>query len=159
MIKRTSPIWYALFCAVMMTIDRVTKSLMLWHGEQEIQIFPFASLKLCFNRGISWGILHSQGMLKFVIVIVMTLLITCGLLWYAIRQWKTGRAVWWETLVISGAVSNLFDRFMHNGVVDFVACSYGRFVFPSFNFADACIVIGVIGMMLTSLTETASSRA
>lgn len=149
--------WYTLFFVAMTLLDRITKTLMLWHGDGEIKFSPFLSFQLCFNRGISWGMLHSQDAGRFIFVIVMTSLVTCAFSVYAYRRWKQGHSIWWETLAIAGSVSNLFDRFVHNGVIDFIAFSFGDYCFPSFNVADACIVVGVLLMMITVLKDDAPS--
>lgn len=151
--------WYILFFAGMMLIDRITKTLMLWWGDTEIQLTSFLSLKLCFNRGVSWGMLHSHSTIQFLFVIGLTLTVTSVLGLYTYRQWKEGHTIWCETLALSGAVSNLFDRFFHNGVIDFVSFCAGNMFFPSFNFADACIVAGVFCMILTLFLDKPETGA
>jgi signal peptidase II len=130
---------------------------MLWHGDAEIRFSSFFSFKLCFNRGISWGMLHSHDTLRFVFVITMTADVTSILAWYTFKRVRGGHAALWEALALSGAVSNLFDRLFHGGVIDFILFSYGNLLFPSFNIADACIVVGVCFMMLALLKEDSSS--
>jgi signal peptidase II len=65
------------------------------------------------------------------------------------------------TLVLGGALGNLSDRvfrtpgFLKGHVVDFVAI--GRF--PVFNFADSCITIGAIVLILGTLRAPTTSDA
>lgn len=49
--------------------------------------------------------------------------------------------------VLVGAVSNLIDRIMYGGVIDFVSLSIGNV----FNIADVYIVAGIIGWCIVSL--------
>jgi signal peptidase II len=149
---------YIILFAVLTLLDRVTKTFILWHGDEEINVTSFLSFRLCKNRGISWGMLHSAEGARFFIVIVVTLLITCALVWYMCRRWKRGQSLVWETIALAGAVSNLFDRFVHNGVIDFITFSVGGWQFPSFNSADVCIVTGVLVMMLTYMKEEGGVR-
>ena len=46
-------------------------------------------------------------------------------------------------LIIGGAIGNLYDRFIHSGVVDYVAWHCG-FNFAVFNFADVMIDLSIL---------------
>jgi signal peptidase II len=46
-------------------------------------------------------------------------------------------------MIFGGALGNLADRERAGAVIDFIAVS----VWPAFNLADACIVVGVIGLL------------
>lgn len=46
-------------------------------------------------------------------------------------------------LIIGGALGNVYDRFNHEGVVDFIFWHYG-FLYPVFNYADIAIDIAFI---------------
>ena len=47
------------------------------------------------------------------------------------------------SLIISGALGNLIDRFTRGFVIDYIDIN-PLFKYPMFNFADICIVIGII---------------
>ena len=49
--------------------------------------------------------------------------------------------------ILGGAFSNIYDRFLHGGVVDMVYWHCG-FDFAVFNFADVMIDIGVLWLLL-----------
>jgi len=53
-------------------------------------------------------------------------------------------------LIIGGALGNLYDRFIHGGVVDMVYWHCG-FNFAVFNFADVMIDIAVAWILLLNL--------
>jgi len=59
--------------------------------------------------------------------------------------------------VIGGAIGNLYDRFIREGVVDYVAWHCG-FNFAIFNFADVMIDIGVALIILLSILNDNSTR-
>jgi signal peptidase II len=50
-------------------------------------------------------------------------------------------------LMLGGAFSNIYDRFLHGGVVDMVYWHCG-FNFAVFNFADVMIDIGVVWILI-----------
>ena len=52
-----------------------------------------------------------------------------------------------EALVLSGAVSNFIDRLYYGAVVDFIDCYVAHWHWPTFNVADACIVVGIGGII------------
>jgi signal peptidase II len=55
------------------------------------------------------------------------------------------------TLILSGAVGNLYDRFAYGYVVDFLDFYIGEYHWPAFNVADSCITIGAGLLLLTAL--------
>ena len=46
------------------------------------------------------------------------------------------------SLIISGAIGNLIDRFNHKAVVDFIDIHINAYHWPAFNLADSYITIG-----------------
>ncbi len=66
----------------------------------------------------------------------------------AYRRFLQSRFVLGEVLVVSGSFSNLIDRVLHYGVIDFIQILYGDWSWPLFNIADCCIVVGVIIMFI-----------
>jgi len=55
-------------------------------------------------------------------------------------------------LIVGGAIGNLYDRFIHEGVVDYVAWHCG-FDFAIFNYADVMIDLGVAIILLMTFLE------
>ncbi len=54
-------------------------------------------------------------------------------------RWSTGIGL---SLIMGGAVGNLWDRLAHGRVVDFLLFYVKRYQWPVFNLADSAIVIG-----------------
>ena len=50
---------------------------------------------------------------------------------------------WALTMIIAGAVSNIFDRMINGYVIDFLYLHYKEMYWPAFNFADIYISIGI----------------
>lgn len=59
-------------------------------------------------------------------------------------------------LVLSGAIGNLIDRVALGYVRDFIAFDFINF--PVFNFADSCITVGAV-LLVVSVLFTKSGRA
>jgi len=54
------------------------------------------------------------------------------------------------SLVLSGAIGNLLDRFRYGEVIDFLDFQISSFHWPAFNIADSAITVG-IGLILLNL--------
>lgn len=57
------------------------------------------------------------------------------------------------SLVLGGAVGNLYDRIVHGTVTDFIEVYHGAWSFPAFNVADSAITVGAI-LLLFDLLHT-----
>jgi len=113
-----------------------------------ISWIPDLYFKLVFNRGISWGIFNSNNSYAFIVVSMMICLITFWLLQHIITKYKSGLSVFPECLIFLGSLSNIFDRFVYKGVIDFIVIDFGPWIFPIFNLADCAIVLGVFLMFV-----------
>ena len=51
------------------------------------------------------------------------------------------------SLILGGAIGNLWDRVTSHRVVDFLLFYIGKYQWPAFNVADSCICIGA-GLLL-----------
>ena len=60
------------------------------------------------------------------------------------------------TVILSGAIGNLIDRVALGYVRDFIAFDFMNF--PVFNFADSCITVGAV-LLIVSVLFTKSGRA
>ncbi len=59
-------------------------------------------------------------------------------------------------LLAGGALGNLIDRIAFGRVTDFVVWRIGHHVWPTFNVADAVLLIGVLGLVLQPKPQSAS---
>jgi signal peptidase II len=96
-------------------------------------------LSMVWNRGMSYGLFQSEGIMRWVLSGLM-LVIAVGFLVWLLRA--EGR--WLKlslALVIGGAFGNLIDRVRFGAVADFIDASALGFPWV-FNVADAAISIG-----------------
>lgn len=132
---------------VLIAIDQLTK----WLAVQGLQAAPVSLwdgvLELCYheNRGIAWGMFQNSRW----VVIIVTGVVLAGLLVLLLSgRFRTGRLVTvGGTLVLAGGIGNLIDRVGKGYVVDFIHY-YKWFDFPVFNFADCCVTIGALLILL-----------
>ncbi|MEL7033247.1 MAG: signal peptidase II [Pseudomonadota bacterium] len=110
-----------------------------------IDVLPFFDLNMVWNRGISFGIGQSEGIMRWLLVILTTA-IAIGFTVWLIRASRrfTGIAL---ALVIGGAFGNVIDRVRFGAVVDFLDFSgilRPYFFNYVFNVADAAISVGAV---------------
>jgi len=152
--KRVLPAWnYLAIASIILFIDRLTKQLALARCVEPCIINRFLSFECIFNRGISWGLLDSEGFYSHLFVIGLITAVIVIMLFYTLRCWQQKSLIIGETMVVAGAFSNLFDRFHYRGVIDFIHLSCCGYSWPNFNVADICIVIGVFVMIIELIRE------
>lgn len=130
----------AIFLAVII-IDQAIKQVFLsgfrWDGE-------FFSLILTFNKGVAFSMFAFLGEhLKALQTILLIALF--GYLLYEKKLLKVHTLPF--ALLFGGGISNLIDRFIHGGVVDYVFW-HKYFEFAVFNFADVMINLAVFIMLI-----------
>jgi signal peptidase II len=124
--------------------DQLTKWWALTRlSKGSIHLLGPLDLELTRNSGASFSLFQGKGFILAPVAVVLVTVIAV-MLW---RAPTTGRAVALG-LVLGGALGNLVDRLFrsdHGAVVDFVAVH----VWPTFNVADASVVIGCALLLLT----------
>lgn len=122
----------------------------------DLSVYPFLNFSLLWNRGVSWGVFHSASLFGFYLLTAFILFVTVGLAYYAFyQQWYKRKAhIFFEIVVLAGAVSNLIDRFIFGGVIDFIQFHVGLWYWPTFNVADVFIVGGVIGLVFKNMARS-----
>lgn len=110
-----------------------------WQGE-------FFSLILTYNKGVAFSMFaFLEEYLKYI-----QLCLVSGLGVYLLFHKEILRMYALSIGIIAGAaLSNIFDRFIHGGVVDYFFWHYG-FEFAVFNFADVMIDLGVVLILYRS---------
>lgn len=143
---------YSAWCIGIIALDRITKYMALSMLQPKV-LTPFVEFKLVFNRGISWGIWHSEQQSFFIALTVGISAIIVGLAYHTYTRYHAGRPIYAELAVLAGACSNVFDRFRYHGVIDFVHVHIGEWSWPIFNIADIVIVLGISLMILEQYRE------
>jgi signal peptidase II len=144
--KRKYTILLIVFCSLL-ALDQVSK-LVIYHTvplhQSNEVIAGFFSIVHVQNRGAAFGLLaHIPGAAH---IFLITSLIAIALILVYFHWIKEGE-VWTPiclSLILTGAVGNLIDRFRLGSVIDFLDFHYHGWHWPAFNVADSSITIGVI---------------
>ena len=95
-------------------------------------------LELHYNKGVAFSMFAFVGpYLKW----IQSLLIV-GILYVVFKEGYLKRYAFPVGVLIGGALGNVYDRFMHEGVVDYIAWHCG-FNFAVFNYADVAIDLAI----------------
>lgn len=109
------------------------------------------------NPGAAWSFLANAEWGSLVLAILSTIA-SIVLLILLFRMPKVQYKVC-LTLMASGAIGNLIDRIRLKSVTDFLDFHFGSYVFPTFNLADICLVVGTILFCLVILTDPQSTES
>ena len=109
-----------------------------WH------VFPGVYLTFALNKGVAFSLFSSAKTVYAVMLHTMIFAFNWMLIeWlYTLRAEPLSQRIG-LMLILSGGLSNLFDRVCYGAVVDYMTLAYAGFVWPTiFNLADVWICIG-----------------
>ncbi len=112
-----------------------------------IQILPVFQLRMAWNTGISFSLFDSGTPLTIAVLILVQTAIMATVIWY---MWQV-QSRWMQAacgFIVGGGLGNTIDRITIGAVADFLHFYWGAWHFPTFNFADTCITIGVAMWLL-----------
>ena len=147
-LRRSGLVWIWLSVAVIV-LDLASK----WLAESSLGLYQqrpvidgLFSFTLAYNPGAAFSFLSDAGGWQrwFFIAIAVGMSILL-LVWLA----RLGRDKWLEaialSLILGGALGNLYDRVVHGHVVDFILVHWQQqWFFPAFNIADSAITVGAV---------------
>jgi signal peptidase II len=156
--------------AAALIVDQLTKWWILavfTDSPREIEVTPFFSLVLAWNRGISFSLFRSDSPAGPLVFAGIALVIVAGLLIWLRRMDRVWPAVALG-LIVGGAVGNVVDRLRFGAVVDFlyvhgeaypgvcrvlgsIGLGWLDCRWPAFNVADSVIFVGVAMLLIDGL--------
>lgn len=136
-----------IFLIVDQAIKFLVESKMVLH-ESIIVLDNFFSITLVHNLGAAFSILNGNKILLISVGVVAVLLLV---MYINSCKSLTDVDVFIYSLLLGGILGNLLDRILKGYVVDYLSFNFGNYYFPIFNFADICIVVSVLFMILGSI--------
>lgn len=160
MLERHSRKFHLLIAISVLVVDRVTKWMIATNLtlHDSIQVIPgFFRITHVENTGAAFGLFaDSPSEWKIALLVlfsVVALVIVSALLWRNSHgMTSTGIGL---SLILGGALGNLWDRLVHGRVVDFLLFYIGQYQWPAFNAADSAIVIGAGLLVIEILFSSA----
>jgi len=133
-------------------VDRVTKYLVVTAIPADTERGPIAGfvwIQHIQNSCAAFSFCGPSQLAFLAIALVVVIAL-------AVYEFQQQGPVWIHAvlgLVMGGALGNAFDRLIFGSVTDFVALHW----WPTFNFADSAISIGVVGLAVGYLWQRRSS--
>ena len=110
-------------------------------------ISGFINFNMAWNEGINFGLFANSSDIMRIILIIISILICIGILFWAIKQ-RSLFLLFYASAIIGGALGNVIDRVIYGAVADFLNITCCGLYNPySFNIADISIFLGVIGII------------
>ncbi len=119
---------------VLILIDQVTKIMVQMMYQNPLQK-GILGITLIQNTGMAFGL--NSGNTKNIVLTILVLLIVINFIRRQKDKLDTKTAVS-ISLILAGGISNLIDRIMRGGIIDFIKIEN----FAIFNIADCYIVMG-----------------
>jgi signal peptidase II len=156
---------YLILAAVILALDRWTK----WMIDTQLSlnqtisvIDGFFNITYVPNTGIAFGILNSvSSPAKTALLSAFAAGAAIGVVFYSLRNPANHRLFQVAlSMILAGAVGNLYDRIRYGYVIDFLEFYIGDYRWPSFNVADSAISTGVVLLALEIFrNDTAKTAA
>ncbi len=146
----------AIIFILVLALDLVTKHLSVALDFNNVIIPNILKFLQSYNTGAAFSMLDDKPWAKY-FFIASTLLVCAGIIFYIVfNVVKKKKFSKWLgialSLVLSGALGNLYDRIFIGKVRDFIFFFYNTRIFPFiFNVADSALVIGVIMIIVYML--------
>lgn len=152
---------YMLVAIVIVALDQWTKFLassQLTYG-MPVEVLPVFNLTLQHNAGAAFSFLSDAGGWQRWFFSAISLIVSIVLVVWIYRLQSHQRLLVISlTLILGGAIGNLWDRVLLGYVVDFIQLHYEQHRFPTFNIADSAITLGAILMILDMFVNAENHR-
>jgi signal peptidase II len=149
-------IYLFIFVLVLFAIDRISKILILKNfinnSLSEIYFNSFLNFSLVWNSGIGFGILQIEPNIFYSIISIIITAINLILIYWMLTSSNYLESIF-ISIILGGALGNLFDRYYYSSVPDFIDLHYESFHWFTFNIADIFITIGIIGLIIIDLLK------
>lgn len=90
------------------------------------------------NRGVAFGMFSGMRW----IFIALTTILICAIVIYMFKKKPQSKLFYvCVSLIVGGGIGNLIDRIFYGYVIDYISLSFFK---PVCNFADYCITIGTV---------------
>jgi signal peptidase II len=143
---------YFLYILICIVLDLLSKHLALnyLNHSTPIEFIPFIDFYLTFNSGVAFGFLDlgsrvMSNMLTFAGILIVVYILVL------LKNENDSTKKLALSIIIGGALGNIFDRLPDGYVTDFLHLKINNFSFFIFNIADASITIGAVLLIYLEL--------
>jgi len=131
-----------LFGILPFILDRWTKYAIVHGLIQDQDLLPVLKIYSTYNSGVAWGMASELQGFAQTMLLCFVGAVLAYFIWTMTRINLSRSALCATVLIVSGGISNFIDRFLYDGVVDWICVYYQSWTFPIFNGADIFITLG-----------------
>lgn len=142
-----------IFSLLIIILDQIIKFVVIQNMElysSIIIIKNFFNITYVQNIGAAFSIL--SGNVVFLSLISLIVLVAIYIYLSKKKSFNKIQTITYSML-IGGIVGNMIDRIFRGFVIDYLDFSILKYNFPVFNFADICIVVSAIILLIFSIKE------
>lgn len=137
--------------ALVIVLDQISKLWVVKHFDlyESVALLPSVNLTYVHNTGAAFSFLSSAGGWQRWFFVAIALIATTILMVWLSRLKRSER--WMAvtlSLILGGAIGNLYDRISYAYVIDFIHVYYETWHWPVFNVADSAISVGIVMMLI-----------
>lgn len=157
---------WLLLSVVVLVLDQWTKNLVVAHFSYREVLPVFAAgetwgfnLVLAHNYGAAFSFLADHSGWQRWFFTAIALVVSSGLTVWLLRL--SSQQTWLAlslSLLVGGALGNLYDRALLGYVIDFLDFWYAGYHWPAFNVADSAICAGAVLLLLEQWLDGAAKE-
>ena len=141
-------------------LDRLSKLIVInldkKNFSEEIFSSQFLDIQLTWNDGIAFGLLSFERE-NLYNILTLTIVVVILIIFILLIRSK-GFKKFSYSMILGGAIGNVFDRLLYRSVPDFIDFHIGNFHWFIFNVADIFITMGVIFLILIEFTDNTEEK-
>ena len=118
-------------------------------NENSFYLHDYINIDLVWNTGIGFGLLSLDSILFYNIISLIISLVIIFILYLALKSDLYDKIMY--SIIVGGAIGNLYDRLIFNAVPDFIDLHYKNFHWFTFNLADIFITTGIIFLLTKNI--------
>ena len=143
---RLQNIYSLLLIVLIFGLDRLSKIKILNNfSDNTFFVSNYVNLDLICKTGIGFGLLSSDSFIIYNAITIIIFFVIMVLFYLAAVSRKLDNIIF--SLIIGGALGNLYDRLFYNAVPDFIDLHYENLHWFTFNLADIFITLGIIAFI------------
>ena len=133
-------------------LDRVSKEYIIKEQLNKKSIFvnDYLNFDLVWNTGIGFGLFSQNANTYYHLISLLIFSIITFLIYLIIKAEFLEKILF--SLILGGAIGNLYDRIIYFAVPDFIDLHIDNFHWFTFNIADIFITLGIILSIIKELT-------
>ena len=133
------------------TLDRFSKNKIIDSQKNEASLYinDYLNFELVWNTGIGFGLLSFNADFLYHLISAIITIIVFLILFLMLSAKNIDK--FFYSLILGGALGNLFDRLTYFAVPDFIDLHLQNYHWFTFNIADIFITVGIILILFKEL--------